>query len=262
MTGRHSDAPRHPDARDCRWRRHRRATLAPARAPPRRRPRRASGRQSPRHTELDLLGRPDRRDAGPCQRPVGIAGAGRQRRTITCCPLAAAAVDLGLRDAQRAPSRSAVRSAPPTRRVPRRMDHAVGHRDGGLGPHGRPDRRPRPTPPPRAAGPTAAAPLGRRHGVPEPAPASATPSTPSTTPTPAQPDADAHASSTPSPSAGTPRAPASGVPAGTALTVHDGDLTVTEAGTVVDSMDIHGYLRIKAAERHGEEHDRARRRRA
>jgi hypothetical protein len=37
------------------------------------------------------------------------------------------------------------------------------------------------------------------------------------------------------------------VPAGTALTVHNGDLTVTQAGAVIDSLDIHGYLRIKAA---------------
>jgi hypothetical protein len=36
------------------------------------------------------------------------------------------------------------------------------------------------------------------------------------------------------------------VPAGTALTVHNGDLTITTAGTVIDSMDIRGYLRIKA----------------
>ena len=37
-----------------------------------------------------------------------------------------------------------------------------------------------------------------------------------------------------------------GVPAGTKLTVHSGDLTVTQAGTVIDSVDVHGYLRIKA----------------
>jgi hypothetical protein len=38
-----------------------------------------------------------------------------------------------------------------------------------------------------------------------------------------------------------------GVPQGTKLTVHEGDLTVTTAGTVVDSLDIRGYLRIRAA---------------
>ncbi len=37
-----------------------------------------------------------------------------------------------------------------------------------------------------------------------------------------------------------------GVPAGTALTVHQGDLTVTQAGTVIDSMDIRGFVTIQA----------------
>jgi hypothetical protein len=37
-----------------------------------------------------------------------------------------------------------------------------------------------------------------------------------------------------------------GVPAGTQLTVHNGDLTVTQAGAVIDSVDIRGLLRIKA----------------
>ncbi len=37
-----------------------------------------------------------------------------------------------------------------------------------------------------------------------------------------------------------------GVPAGTALTVHHGDLTVTAPGAVIDRMDIRGLVRIKA----------------
>ncbi len=45
----------------------------------------------------------------------------------------------------------------------------------------------------------------------------------------------------------TPGPETTGVPASTQLTVHEGDLTVTVPGTVVDSLDIHGYLRIKAA---------------
>jgi hypothetical protein len=45
----------------------------------------------------------------------------------------------------------------------------------------------------------------------------------------------------------TPGPETTGVPAGTQLTVHEGDLTVTVPGTVIDSLDIHGYLRIKAA---------------
>ena len=31
------------------------------------------------------------------------------------------------------------------------------------------------------------------------------------------------------------------------LVVHEGDITVTTPGTVIDSMDVHGYVRIKAA---------------
>ena len=37
-----------------------------------------------------------------------------------------------------------------------------------------------------------------------------------------------------------------GVPDGTALTVHNGDLTVTTAGAVIDAMDIRGFLKIEA----------------
>ena len=43
-----------------------------------------------------------------------------------------------------------------------------------------------------------------------------------------------------------PGASSTGVPAGTQLTVHEGDLTITTPGAVVDSVDVHGYLRIKA----------------
>ena len=41
--------------------------------------------------------------------------------------------------------------------------------------------------------------------------------------------------------------PTPGIPPAADLEVHEGDLTVTTAGTVVDSLDIRGYLRIKAA---------------
>lgn len=43
-----------------------------------------------------------------------------------------------------------------------------------------------------------------------------------------------------------PSASNTGVPAGTALTVRNGDLTITTAGTVIDGMDIRGYVAIKA----------------
>ncbi|WP_149202341.1 right-handed parallel beta-helix repeat-containing protein [Actinotalea subterranea] len=37
-----------------------------------------------------------------------------------------------------------------------------------------------------------------------------------------------------------------GVPAGTALRVHNGDLTITTPGTVIDGLDIRGFVRVKA----------------
>lgn len=43
-----------------------------------------------------------------------------------------------------------------------------------------------------------------------------------------------------------PGAGNTGVPAGTPLTVHQGDLTVTTDGTVIDAMDIRGYVYVKA----------------
>ena len=46
---------------------------------------------------------------------------------------------------------------------------------------------------------------------------------------------------------GRPGADNTGVPAGTQLTVHQGDLTITKAGTVIDSMDIRGFVTVKAA---------------
>jgi hypothetical protein len=38
----------------------------------------------------------------------------------------------------------------------------------------------------------------------------------------------------------------SGVPDGVNLTVHNGDITVTKAGTVIDGLDVRGMIRIKA----------------
>lgn len=37
-----------------------------------------------------------------------------------------------------------------------------------------------------------------------------------------------------------------GVPAGTALTVHQGDLTITTAGAVISNLDIRGFVRVEA----------------
>lgn len=80
--------------------------------------------------------------------------------------------------------------------------------------------------------------------------ADATPATepaPSPEPTPSPAPAPDPAPA-PEPVETAPGSGTTGVPAGTTLTVHDGDLTITEPGTVVDGLDIRGYLRIKAAD--------------
>ena len=60
--------------------------------------------------------------------------------------------------------------------------------------------------------------------------------------------AAATAAASPAPAAGAikPGASNTGVPAGTPLTVHDGDLTVDTAGAVIDGLDIHGFVKINA----------------
>lgn len=73
----------------------------------------------------------------------------------------------------------------------------------------------------------------------------ATPTTATPTPTPT-----ATKSPTPTPTAtASPSKPGSGntgLPAGTGLTVHQGDLTVSTAGAVISGMDIRGFVRVTA----------------
>ncbi len=94
-----------------------------------------------------------------------------------------------------------------------------------------PTKTPAPTPTPK---PTA---------TPTPTPtATATPK-PTTSPKPT-------ATPTPTTSPSTSAKPGptnTGVPTGTALTVHEGDLTITTPGTVVDSLDIRGFVKVSAA---------------
>jgi chitodextrinase len=52
--------------------------------------------------------------------------------------------------------------------------------------------------------------------------------------------------STVTPTGTKPSASNTGVPAGTSLTVHNGDMTITTAGTVIDKMDIRGRVTVKA----------------
>lgn len=51
---------------------------------------------------------------------------------------------------------------------------------------------------------------------------------------------------TPTPTPAVPDAANTGVPAGTALKVHDGDLVITTPGTVVDGLDIRGTVSVRA----------------
>lgn len=49
------------------------------------------------------------------------------------------------------------------------------------------------------------------------------------------------------PAAGGPSEASTGVPPGTELTVHRGNLTITKPGTVIDALDVHGFVEIRAA---------------
>ena len=50
----------------------------------------------------------------------------------------------------------------------------------------------------------------------------------------------------PAPPSAKPSVDNTGVPAGTHLTQHNGDITVTQPGTVIDSKDVHGFINVKA----------------
>jgi len=96
----------------------------------------------------------------------------------------------------------------------------------------------------KTATPTATAtpkPTATATSTPKPT-ATATPTStpkPTATPTPTP-------TKTAAPSTGRPGPDNTGVPAGTKLTVHEGDLTITKAGTVIDGMDIRGFVTVSA----------------
>jgi len=79
--------------------------------------------------------------------------------------------------------------------------------------------------------------------VPTPTPAPAPAPAPAPTPAPAP----APAPVVTAPTSGTPTATNTGVPAGTALKVVNGDITVTTPGTVLSGLDIRGLVKISAA---------------
>ncbi len=73
-------------------------------------------------------------------------------------------------------------------------------------------------------------------------PTSKPPTTPPTTPPPTSTGSTVPPNATSWPSAST-----TGVPAGTQLTAHSGDITVTTAGTVIKGMDVSGCINVRAA---------------
>jgi hypothetical protein len=92
--------------------------------------------------------------------------------------------------------------------------------------------------------PTTTAPTTTTRPAPTTAPTTTTPPAPTTTtPTTTAPTTTTPTPPTPGQVAGPDN---TGVPDGTVLTVHNGDLTVRTAGTVIDAMDIRGFLKIEA----------------
>ncbi len=107
-----------------------------------------------------------------------------------------------------------------------------------------------------SASPTTAPPTS---ASPTPTPTPKPTASPSATPKPtASPSPTAKPTAEPSPTTAPPKDTAprpggkpgpanTGVPAGTKLTVHNGDLTITQDGTVVDGLDIRGFVDVRAA---------------
>ena len=96
---------------------------------------------------------------------------------------------------------------------------------------------PRPDPVPAPAPVPSPAPVPAPVPVPAPAPAPAPVPIPVPAPIPTP---------TPPASGDVPNASNTGVPFGTQLTVHNGDLTITQAGTVIDGLDIRGMVKVEA----------------
>lgn len=93
-------------------------------------------------------------------------------------------------------------------------------------PSPKPTASPKPTPKPTAT------------AKPSPTPTASAAPKPSPTPT---------ASEAPRPSGDRPDATNTGVPRGTKLTRYDGDLEITKANTVIDGLEVHGVIKVRAA---------------
>jgi hypothetical protein len=102
-----------------------------------------------------------------------------------------------------------------------------------------------PTPKPTATAkpspsPTATStPTPKPTATPKPSPSPTASTAPKPTPTPT-------ASEAPRPSGDRPDATNTGVPRGTTLTRYDGDLEVTKANTVIDGLEVHGVIKVRA----------------
>jgi hypothetical protein len=99
-----------------------------------------------------------------------------------------------------------------------------------------------PTPTPTT--PTATGPTATPTATATPTPTRTT-STPTKSPT-STPTSSPTTSPTTSPG-GWPNAGNTGVPAGTQLTVHNGDLVITKAGTVISGLDVRGFVDVQAS---------------
>lgn len=110
-----------------------------------------------------------------------------------------------------------------------------------------------PTDTPSATPSTPGSPSPSATATPGPTATPAPTSTPTTKPTPSptstptpKPTPKPTPSPTPTPAPSVPTLGPTGVPAGTALTGYEGELVVTTPGAVVDSLDVHGYIRVEA----------------
>lgn len=100
-----------------------------------------------------------------------------------------------------------------------------------------------------SASPSTPSPKPTTSPTPTPTPTSTPTPTPTPTTSSPKPTTTPTQTSTPTPTqttSGKPGAHNTGLPAGTALKVHNGDLTINTAGTVIDGMDIRGFVRVKA----------------
>jgi hypothetical protein len=110
-----------------------------------------------------------------------------------------------------------------------------------------PTAEPTPTPTPTPTAEPTPTPTPTPPPTPTPTPPAKPTPTPVDEPEPEEPAATPAPTPTPEPvRGGKPGPDNTGVPAGVALQVHEGDLNISQAGTVIDGMDIRGIVRVTA----------------